>query len=139
MRRHLAKALGLLAALALAGCQPTFKSEGSVTLDGAPFRPSACHTLATGGIELLEQGGGRLVLTIPPTRLEAMQEFTETPLVRLEPGSGRPAVELGGCGALVLHGEGYHAEGRRAAGGQVSFNCAHGAALQGELSFTGCF
>ena len=142
-RRPSLRALAELVVVAslCAACEPTFKPEGgSITIDGAAFRPTACHVLAgtTGGIALSDAAGVRLELTLPPTRLDAFQEVHATSRVRYQV-PGKPAVDLGACGELVLRGEGYHAQSKRAASGWMTLSCSGTATVKGDLTFAGCF
>lgn len=127
--------------LACAGCQPTFESEGTLTVGGTTFRPVACHVLAprATGVALNDSEGRSLELTLPPAILDAWRELRGTPSTALTL-PGQPPTDLGPCGLLTLEGEGYHGQGKRAASGTASLDCAVGAAaVQGTLTFSGCF
>lgn len=128
----------LMLAVTVGGCRPVFEGTGTLVVGGVPFNPTACHVLTTGGIELLDVAGRRLVLTIPAQVLDAWKEIRVTPRVAWQPGPGA-AVDLGACSSLLLRGEGYHGEGRRAASGQVTLTCPGETAAGGELRFSGCF
>lgn len=122
-------------ALSLIACAPKFKSEGSLTVGGAPFAPASCRVMAESfGVEL-SAGAARVELTLPPRNLNAFQEVNGTPHVRIAP-AGQAVRDLGSCGSLILKGEGYHGDGRRAVSGHVSLACPD---ASGELDFTGCF
>jgi type 1 fimbria pilin len=139
---HLRTALMLLlAAASAAGCAPRFQGDSSITIDGAAFQPTMCNVLAgaQGGIVLVDAAGTRLTLGLPPARLDAWREIAGAPHARLEPAGGKPPVDLGACGSLTLRGEGYHGSGRRAASGNASLSCSGGAAVRGDIHFTGCF
>ena len=129
----------LLVATSVVGCKPKYEATGALSIGDAAFATTACHvrTDAT-GIELLDAAGSRVQLTLPPARLEAFREMQGTAEVRYEP-RGKPAVDLGRCGTLLLRGEGYHEPSRRAASGRLSLACSGNAAASGELSFAGCF
>lgn len=136
---RLAVSLGLCGLLA-AGCKPSFESEGALSIDGQPFRPTRCRVLVDAtGIELANETGRRLELTLPPATLRAWREIHGTPTVKLHAAAGAPATDLGPCGSLTMAGEGYHEPNRRAASGRLSLSCSGAASLQGELRFSGCF
>lgn len=121
----------------LTGCEPKFKPEGTLTVGDAAFVPVNCHALGTQlGIELISDTGRQLKLVLPWARLDAFREIRGEPHFTAESPVGEPPVERESCGTLLLRGEGYHGDGKRAVGGQLSLACEAG---KGELSFTGCF
>jgi hypothetical protein len=121
----------------LAGCRPEFKPEGTLTVGGTPFLPVQCHALGTQlGIELVSDSGRKIRLVLPPARLDAFREIKGEPHFTAESPVGEPPVEREACATLMLRGEGYHGEGKRAVSGQLSLACE---AAQGELTFSGCF
>lgn len=127
--------------LASAGCQPTFEPEGALLVQGAPFAPVSCQVLAPSatGIALRDARANLLSLKLPPQTLRAWERIEGTPRAELTM-SGRSPSDLGPCGALVLEGEGYHGDGKRAASGTASLECSSGGTqVQGTLRFSGCF
>lgn len=121
----------------LAGCEPKFKPEGTLTIGGTPFVPASCHALGTElGIELISESGRRLTAVLPPAQLDAFRELKGPPHFTAYSPAGEPTVERDGCATLMLRGEGYHGAGKRAVSGQLSLACQ---AAQGALSFSGCF
>jgi hypothetical protein len=121
---------------ALSGCRPQFKPEGALTVAGAAFVPVRCRALGQElGVELATAEGAMLTLVLPWSRLDAFREVKGEPHLVFQP-VGAAAVEAERCGTLMLRGEGYHGEGKRAASGQLSLSCEAG---KGELSFSGCF
>lgn len=132
---------GVLAALALTGCRPTFSAQGTLAVDGVPFGPTACRVLAprATGVHLSDGAGWTLAIDLPPQRVDAWREVRGVPRVRSTP-PGKPTQEFGQCGELHLEGEGYHGAGKRAVRGRVELDChGAGATVQGLLNFSGCF
>ena len=120
----------------LSGCAPKFKPEGTLTLGGAPFVPVRCRVLGKElGVELSTSEGWTLDLVLPWARLNAFEEVKGEPHLVSQPIGGA-LVEADRCGSLLLRGEGYHGEGKRAVSGQLSLSCE---AARGELTFSGCF
>lgn len=136
-RSSCCSAAGLgVAAIVLAGCAPTFESDGTLMVGSSAFRPTTCHVLTRAtGIELGDGSGRRLVLTLPPQRLDAFRDITGAPSVQLEPGGASASA----CGTLTLTGEGYHGSGKRAASGKLALSCDDPPGIHGELSLRGCF
>lgn len=131
----------VLLALSSAGCQPTFEPAGALTIGGAAFAPVGCQVLAprATGIDLRDAQGRSLSLTLPPQILDAWRKIHGTPRATLAL-PGQPPQELGPCGALMLEGEGYHGQGKRAASGSATLQCGTGeTAVHGTLTFDGCF
>lgn len=131
--------LVVFGACALLGCEPTFSSEGSLSIDDAEFIPVRCHVLTGAtGIELEDASSTRLSLTLPLTRLDAFKETSGAPRARYDV-AGKAPITFGPCGSLTMRGEGYHGGGKRAASGKLTFACAGGAKASGEVVFRGCF
>jgi hypothetical protein len=129
----------LLASVSLAllvSCKPEFGSDGTLTIDGKIFRPQTCHVLtgAAGGIELEDSVHARLTVVAPPRELEAKEQVSAVSSPRWL--SGGETKDLGECGNLVMRGEGYHADGKRAVSGTLSLTCA---TATGELTYRNCF
>ena len=132
--------VGLPAGIAAAfgACEPEFRPEGSLTIDGEPFAPTVCRVLTNAtGVELRDAASNRLELTMPPAQVAAFAEVTGAARARLI-RTGQAPVELGECGTLRLRGQGYHGQGKRALSGTATLACG-GGATGGELSFSGCF
>jgi hypothetical protein len=131
---------GIVAGIAVAfgACDPDFQPEGELTVDGELFAPTRCRVLTDStGVELRDATSNRLRLTLPSGRIEAFTEISGPARATLtRPGSA--PVELGECGTLRLRGQGYHSQGKRAASGTATLECA-GGETGGELSFSGCF
>jgi hypothetical protein len=131
--------LVVFGACALVGCEPTFSSEGSLSIDDADFRPVRCRVLVGAtGIELEDASHTRLELTLPPARLDAFKETSGSPRARYDV-AGKAPVSFGPCGSLTMRGEGYHGGGKRAASGKLTLACAGGAKASGDVVFRGCF
>jgi hypothetical protein len=140
MTKLLFLCIGFVVCVLCNGCEPTFAPTGSLAIDGAPFTPTTCHVLVRAtGIELVDAGGTRVELDLPPATLRAFEDVGGTPSVTIDRGAGRPAVSMSTCGTMTLTGEGYHGSGKRAASGRMSLDCAGAASVEGELSFSGCF
>ncbi|GEM_PF-3917270 len=136
MARPLAPGIALALAALVAACTPRFRATGRLEIDAAPFEPVSCEVVpCPGGIALGDGAGARLEVGLPPQPLRAWQQIGGTPALTWI-GPGAAPEELGTCGALTLRGEGYHAAGKRAAGGSLSLDCPR---ATGELTFSGCF
>lgn len=130
-------ALWVVAMIALgastSGCKPKYSGTGSISTEAGPFRPSACHLMGARatGIELVDDAGTRIEVTLPPSRLDYNQEIEGKASVAIGPRA------LGACATLKMRGEGYHDARGRAASGHVSFACGND--LRGDLDYAGCF
>ena len=137
--RNTCIAMALLGAGAI-GCEPTFKSKGTLRIQDADFGPIACHVLVNDfGIALESAPGARLELTLPPARLDAWRSVKGVPRARFTRSNGAATLDLGACGALTLTGEGYHGQHKRAASGQASLSCSGDVTVKGDFTFSGCF
>lgn len=138
MNRFLGASLIALSALVCA-CEPVFeRKSGSLTVDGASFVPTRCQVRPSGGLELADAGGARLLLALPPETLNPWRDVSGVPMATYTAPGGTVA-ELGSCGRLTLTGEGYHGGGRRAASGTMSLRCGPSPLVSGEFTFSGCF
>ena len=122
------------------GCEPTFKSQGTLLIQDADFRPISCHVLVEDfGIALQDAPGARLELSLPPARLDAWRSVSGVPRARFMPSNNARVLDPGACGTLTLTGEGYHGQGKRAVSGQVSLSCSGEVTVRGDFTFSGCF
>jgi hypothetical protein len=135
-----ARSLALaLIACAAGACEPSFKGTGSLTLDGSPFVPTACHRSSCGtGIVLSDAAGASLELKLPAQVLDAWREVSGPPEVSVQSSASKTTTELRSCGTLTLRGEGYHDGRGRAASGRLSLTCDSPLAVKGEYEFSGC-
>ena len=132
MRRAL-----LVGSLLLVSCSPpNFTSEGTLTIDGANFRPQTCRVLtgSAGGIELENAMHSRLTLVAPPSQMDANEQVSAAVSPKwLNAGETK---DFDACGQLLMKGESYHADGKRAVSGTISLACT---GATGQLTFRGCF
>jgi hypothetical protein len=118
---------------------PRFQARGALTLDGAPFQPTSCSALrGKAGVRLASDGGAALTIALPVAPPGAFQTVSGVPRVSVDLAPG-PAADLGTCGQASLRGEGWHGEGKRAAGGHLALDCGGAHRVTGDLEISGCF
>ncbi|MBI2377008.1 MAG: hypothetical protein HYV07_23610 [Deltaproteobacteria bacterium] len=127
-----------IAGLLLASCAPKFEGSGKLHAGGDELHPSLCRVLVQAtGIELSDDFGSKLKVTIPPARIEAFREITGPASISYDGRGGHSVAPS--CGTLSLRGQGYHGGGRRAASGKLSLSCSGPPAVAGDFEFEGCF
>jgi hypothetical protein len=122
--------IALLAFVSLVGCAPVF--SGSALIDGAPFRPTECHSGVVYGFSGIELGDDhqRVRLVNDP--------LTGDTRVALFVGPAH-GIDLGACAALRQAWEGNVVNGVRVQEGVARLACrSAGHSIEGKVTFEGC-